>query len=318
MSILITGANGFVGSAVCDLLRKQGVPLKAGMRQPGSGLADAVCVPDLGPEADWAEALRGVEAVVHCAARVHVMRDAAADPLAEFRAVNTQGTLKLARQAAAAGVKRFVFVSSIKVNGERTEPGRPFVPEVDCPPQDPYGLSKYEAEQGLWRISRDHGMEVVVVRPPLIYGPGVRANFLAMMRWISFGIPLPLGALDNRRSLVALGNLADLLVRCVTHPGAPGNTFLVSDGEDVSTTELLRRIGAAMGRPARLIPVPAMLLQLGAGMLGRADMARRLCDSLQVDSSATRERLAWQPPLAMDAALRMTASAFLAGRSGAQ
>ena len=272
-------------------------------------------MPDLGPESDWSALLTGapIDCVIHLAARVHVMNDRAQDPLADFRRANTAGTLQLARQAALAGVRRFVYVSSIKVNGEETLPGRPFVPRVTEAPRDAYGISKFEAERGLAELSRDTGMELVVVRPPLVYGPGVRANFLSMMRWIKRGVPLPLGAIDNRRSLVALDNLVDLLILCGQHPAAAGKTFLVSDGEDLSTTELLRRMGSALGKPARLIPCPSALLTGGAALLGRAGVARRLCGSLQVDVSETREVLGWKPVVGVDAALRKTAAAFLAG-----
>lgn len=313
MTVLVTGANGFVGRAVCAELRRRGASVRAAMRAPKPTDVDAVPMPDLGPESDWSALLAGaaIDCVVHLAARVHVMNDRAPDPLADFRLANTAGTLQLARQAASAGVRRFVYVSSIKVNGEETLPGRPFVPRVTQAPRDPYGLSKFEAERGLAELSRDTGMELVVVRPPLVYGPGVRANFLSMMRWIKRGVPLPLGAIDNRRSLVALDNLVDLLILSTEHPAAAGKTFLVSDGEDLSTTALLRRMGSALGRPARLIPVPPILLTSGAALLGRGDVARRLCGSLQVDVSETREVLGWKPVVDVDAALSKTAAAFL-------
>lgn len=256
---------------------------------------------------DWSAALQNVFSVVHCAARVHVMADAALDPLAAFRAVNVEGTLRLARQAAAAGVTRFVFVSSIKVNGEGTLPGRPYRPSDTPSPKDAYGISKLEAEQGLRKIAAETGMHLVIVRPPLVYGPGVKANFASMMRWVSRGMPLPLGAIDNRRSLVALDNLIDLLVTCLNHPAAPGETFLVSDDDDVSTTELLRRVSVALGRPARLLPVPPSWLEWGAARVGKGDVARRLCGSLQVDITKTRDLLGWRPPLSLDEGLKKAA-----------
>jgi nucleoside-diphosphate-sugar epimerase len=215
--------------------------------------------------------------------------------------------LTLARQAAAAGVRRFVFVSSIKVNGEATQPGHPFTAGDAPAPLDPYGISKMEAEQGLRQIAAETGIEVVIIRPPLVYGPGVKANFAAMMRWLRRGVPLPLGAIDNQRSLVALDNLADLIITCITHPAAANQTFLVSDGQDVSTSELLRRMGRAMGRPARLLPVPAGLLELGAALVGRRDMAQRLCGCLQVDIEKTRQLLGWSPPLTLDQGLTKAA-----------
>jgi UDP-glucose 4-epimerase len=244
---------------------------------------------------------------MHCAARVHVMAESVADPLAEFRRVNVQGTLNLARQAAAAGVRRFVFVSSIKVNGEATQLGRPFMADDAPAPLDAYGVSKMEAEQGLLETARQTGMEVVIIRPPLVYGPGVKANFAAMMRWLRCGVPLPLGAIHNQRSLVALDNLVDLIVTCLTHPAAANQTFLVSDGEDVSTTELLRRMGQALGRPARLIPVPVSWLKLAATLVGKPDVAQRLCGSLQVDIEKTRRLLVWTPPISLDEGLRRAA-----------
>jgi UDP-glucose 4-epimerase len=256
-------------------------------------------------------------AVVHLAARTHVTRDRADDPLAEFRRVNVEGTLNLARLAAAAGVRRFVFVSSIKVNGDHTLPGRPFTADDAPAPTDAYGLSKHEAEIGLRRVAHSTDLELVVIRPVLVYGPGVKANFLTMMRWVSRGVPLPLGAIHNKRSLVASSNLVDLIIVCLGHPAASGQTFLVSDGEDLSTTTLLRRLAKALGRPARLIPIPAALLSTGAGLVGKAAWARRLCGSLQVDIGKTRDLLGWNPPLKLDDALSKTAQHYLRDRAHA-
>jgi UDP-glucose 4-epimerase len=235
------------------------------------------------------------------------MNDTESDPLAAFRRVNVDGTLALARQAIAAGVKRFVFISSIKVNGEGTPPGRPYSANDTPQPQDPYGTSKLEAETALQALARDTGLEVVIVRPVLVYGPGVKANFLNMMRWLDRGIPLPFGAIDNRRSLVAVENLVDLVVTCIGHEAAANQVFLVSDGEDLSTTGLLRRMGQALGRPARLLPVPAGLLSAGAKALGKGSLSQRLCGSLQVDISKTRDLLGWRPPIDVDTALRAAA-----------
>jgi nucleoside-diphosphate-sugar epimerase len=256
--------------------------------------------------------LAGVSVVIHCAARVHVMNEEATEPLAEFRRVNVAGTLRLARQAAEAGVRRFLFVSSIKVNGEHSQPGRPFTADQHPAPGDPYGVSKCEAETGLRALSQETGMEVVIIRPPLVYGPGVKANFLAMMRWLWRGVPLPLGGItDNRRSLVFLDNLVDLIVTCIDHPAAANQTFLVSDDEDLSTTALLRRMAAALGRPARLVPVPVGLITLGARMIGRPGVAQRLCGSLQVDIGKTKELLDWSPPVSVGEGLRRTAEHWL-------
>jgi nucleoside-diphosphate-sugar epimerase len=219
--------------------------------------------------------------------------------------------LNLARQAAEAGVRRFIFISSIKVNGEGTPLGAPYRADAQPQPADPYGISKMEAEQGLRALAGETGMEVVIIRPTLVYGPGVKANFLNMMRWLHKGVPLPFGAIHNRRSLVALDNLVDLIVTCIEHPAAANQTFLVSDGEDLSTTELLRRMATALGAPAHLLPVPSWLLEAGATMLGKKALSQRLCGSLQVDISKTRELLGWTPPLSVDAALRKTAKHFL-------
>jgi nucleoside-diphosphate-sugar epimerase len=240
------------------------------------------------------------------------MRENASQPLAEFRRINVEGTLNLARQAIHVGVRRFIFISSIKVNGEGTLPGQPYCADDVPAPVDPYGISKHEAEQELLQVARETGLELVIIRPVLVYGPSVKANFLSMMRWLHRGIPLPLGAIKNQRSLVALDNLVDLIVTCLHHPKAPNQTFLVSDGQDLSTTELLRRMSAELGRPAHLIPVPAPVLRMAVRLLGRADFAERLCGSLQVDISKTRELLGWVPPVSVDEALKQTARHFLA------
>ncbi|WP_027910597.1 SDR family oxidoreductase [Pseudomonas sp. URMO17WK12:I4] len=316
MRILVTGASGFVGRALAERLsRDVRYQLRAASRNVSvfPPEIDSCFAPSLGSNADWHQALNDVSAVVHSAARVHVMNDTADDPLVEFRKANVDGTLSLARQAAAAGVKRFIFISSIKVNGEGTKPGHPYRADDMPDPQDSYGVSKMEAEQGLRALASETGMEVVIIRPVLVYGPGVKANFRSMMSWLRKGIPLPLGATGNKRSLVAVDNLVDLITTCIDHPAAANQTFLVSDDEDLSTTQLLQRMGKALGRPARLLPVPASLLQAGAAMLGRRAIAQRLCGSLQVDIGKTRELLAWAPPVSVDDALRNTARAFEAG-----
>lgn len=314
--MLLTGASGFVGGAVAaQLLRLGAVNLVLAGRKPVPELLPSsvfVPVAEIDAATDWAAALADVEVVIHCAARVHVMSDTASDPLAEFRKVNVSGTLRLARQAVAAGAKRFIFISSIKVNGERTTSGQPFTADDLPAPVDAYGISKMEAEQGLRALAADSGLEVVIIRPVLVYGPGVKANFRNMMSWLSHGVPLPLGGLGNRRSLVALDNLVDLILICIGHPAAANQTFLVSDGEDLSTTQLLQRMAHALGRSARLLAMPVFLLEAAAAMLGKRAVAQRLCDSLQVDIGKTRGCLGWVPPVSVDVALAKTAEDFQA------
>lgn len=259
----------------------------------------------MGAESGWAPLLTRADVVVHAAARTHVMQDHAVDPLLAFRAINVLGTLSLARQAASAGVRRFVFLSSVKVNGEQTGLGHPFT-VADAPmPEDAYGISKAEAEAGLKAIGAEAGMEIVIIRPPLVYGPGVKANFAAMMQAVRRGLPLPFGGVtNNRRSLVALDNLVDLIVTCIDNPAAANQTFMVSDGEDLSTADLLRRLGATMGRPARLLNIPPALLDAAATLLGKKEVARRLLGNLQVDITHTCDTLNWRPPVSVDEGLR--------------
>ncbi len=309
--ILITGANGTIGRSLVVHLRAHGHDVRAAIRPAHhSDFTEGMVVaPDLGPDANWLPALTGVHTIVHTAARVHVMRDEAADPLLEFRHVNVSGTLQLAKQAAACGVRRIVMVSSVKAMGESTEPNRPFQStDRSSSMLDPYGQSKLEAEAALREVANSYGIEFVIVRSPLVYGPGVKGNFASLLRVVQRGWPLPLGAVtDNRRSFVALDNLVDLLRVCISHPGAANQVLLVSDGYDLSTAELLRRMGQALERPARLVPVPVGLLQVGARCLGRTDMAQRLLGSLQVDISDTCRRLGWTPPVAVDDGLRRAA-----------
>lgn len=318
-NVLITGATGFVGHHLlqCLLANEYYTPIAA-LRissRPIEGV-QTVTIGDLQPNTNWSQALFDVDTVIHLAARVHVMQDTDIDPLEAFRTTNTQVTFNLARQAAAAGVRRLIFLSSIKVNGEHTTADKPFTADETHIPTDPYGISKYEAEQGLRELALQTGMEVVIIRPPLVYGPGVKANVLSIMRWLHKGIPLPLGAIHNQRSLVALDNLVDLIRICIEHPAAANQTFLISDDEDLSTTDLLRRLGSALGKPPCLLPVPQRFLSASLTLLGKGEIAQRLCGSLQIDMSKTRELLTWAPPLSMDEALYKTAQDYLTSKQG--
>lgn len=313
-ALLLTGGTGFVGQALIHRLLKDGhYSLVAAIRRQSAEFSSGVLsvqIGDISVNTDWSAGLVGVKVVIHAAARAHVLNDVAEDPLAEFRRVNVNGTLALAQQAVQAGVKRFIFISSIGVNGNQGS--RPFTVDDLPNPAEPYAVSKYEAELALRQLSSETGMELVIIRPPLVYGPNAPGNFARLIKTVSKGIPLPLGAIYNRRSLVALDNLVDLIVTCIDHPAAANQTFLVSDGEDLSTSDLLRRMGDALGKPARLLPVPSRLLETGALMLGKQALAQRLCGSLQVDISKTRELLGWSPPVGVDEALRRTAVHFLA------
>ncbi len=314
--VLVTGATGFVGGAV--LLRilhdEVALPIAAIRYRQSTTIrffdsVPSVSVGDIDDQTDWTHALSSVSSVVHAAARVHVMAETSVDPLTEFRRVNVGGTLNLARQAAAAGVKRFVFVSSVKVNGEQTLADHGFSEADAAAPQDAYGQSKLEAEMGLRELASDTGMELVIIRPPLVYGSGVKANFAALMRAVQRGWPLPLGAVNNQRSLVGLDNLVDLIVVCLHHPAAANQTFLVSDGQDLSTAELVQGMAKAAGVKARLLPVPVWALQAGASLLGKGAAVQRLCGNLQVDISKARTLLGWVPPVTVAEGLRRATGA---------
>ncbi len=301
MRLMVTGANGFVGKALCRELSKRGLEVREAVRSAGG--SGVYAVGEIDAATDWSVALRDVQAVIHLAARVHVMVDKSGDPLAEFRKVNVAGTENLAMQAARAGVKRLVYVSSIKVNGEATLESGQFS-ELDVPdPRDPYGVSKWEAEQVLHRVAAETGLEVVIIRPPLVYGPGVKGNFAQMIRVLSRGIPLPLASVSNLRSLIYVGNLVDALILCAFHPKAAGQTYLVSDGEDISTPNLLRYLGDAMNRPARLLLCPVTLLKLAGNLTGKSDQIERLLGSLRIDSGKIRRELGWVPPVTIEDAL---------------
>jgi nucleoside-diphosphate-sugar epimerase len=307
-NILITGATGFLGSAFLESLIRENLTFnpivalrnKVNLNQKYFASTKSVIVGSIDGETDWSSALAGVEFVVHTAARVHVMADTSLDPLDDFRKVNVDGTLNLARQAAAVGVRRFVFLSSVKVNGEQTCTGKAFTEDDDPAPQDFYGQSKYEAELGLRQLAKDSGMEFVIIRPPLVYGPGVKANFAALMRAVQRGLPLPLGSVNNQRSLVALNNLVHLIVTCLRHPAAANQTFLVSDGQDISTAELLRSMARAACVSDRLWPVPVWALQASASAVGKGAAVQRLCGNLQVDITKVRTLLDWRPVVTMD------------------
>ncbi len=319
LKVLLTGATGFVGRGVLEAFAA--IPelhLAVAVRSRLSGEFPGVevhSIDGLSATQDWTSALAGVDVVVHAAARVHVMRETAGDPLAEFRAVNVEGTLNLARQAAAAGVRRFIFISSIKVNGESTPPGRPFRAEDVPAPADPYGQSKLEAERALSRLAEERAMEWVVIRPPLIYGPGVGANFASLMRAVQRQLPLPFARVRNQRSLVARDNLVDLLRVCLEHERAANQIFLVSDDHDLSSAELCRHLAMALGVRPRLLPVPVALLQGLAALFGRGAQAQRVLGSLQVDIGKTRELLGWRPPVSVDQALAATARWYRESRS---
>ena len=313
MKVLVTGASGFVGSTLCAHLITKGHAVRGAVRstsdKPLPGV-DVRVVSDLSADTNWSEALVGINAVVHCAARVHIMNEPSVDPLTVFREVNVKGTACLVKQVVDSSVRRFIYISSVKVNGEVTD-GNPFKADDTPAPEDPYGISKWEAEQVLRGIADETNLEIVIIRPPLIYGPGVSANFRRLMQGLMLGMPLPLGAINNSRSLVALDNLVDLIETCLDHPEAVDQTFLVSDGEDLSLKSLLQRTAVALGKPVRLIPIPVSVLRVMLRLLGKADFVKRLCGSLQVDIGKTQNYLDWSPPVSVDDALRKTAKYFL-------
>lgn len=305
MRVLVTGANGFVGHALMDqlALRAELTPvggLRSLSKAPSNDHVYAVC-PDLDPEADWSQCVAGIDVVVHCAARAHLLSDDAVDPIVAFRRINTAGTLKLAQQAAAAGVKHFVFISSIGVNGAQTF-ATAFDEHSPPAPHSPYAISKHEAEIGLFSLAENSGMTVSVVRPPLVYGPGAPGNLARLTGLIQRGLPLPLASVQNKRTLISLTNLVDLLVLCATHPAAPGEIFLAGDPEDVSTADIVRHIARGINKQALLIPFPVHLIDRTLHSLGKGFMAQQLFGSLQVDASKARRLLSWSPPVRPDVA----------------
>jgi nucleoside-diphosphate-sugar epimerase len=314
LDVCVTGASGFVGRELCSALQRSGHRVRAAVRDPRhsvSGCTEVVGVGDIAADPDWNAALHGVDVVVHTAARVHVMRDTASDPLAAFRRVNVAATERLARAAVENGVRRLVFLSSIKVNGDATT-GRAFSAAEPAAPRDAYGISKHEAEQVLQRIARESGLELVIVRPPLVYGPGVGGNFLRLLRLVERGIPLPLGAVHNRRSMIYNGNLADALIACAAHPAAADKTYLVSDGDDRSTSSLIGELASGMGKRARLLRVPPSALDWAGRLTGKREEVERLTGSLVVDSSPIRRELDWHAPFSVHDGLERTTEWFLA------
>ena len=301
--VMVTGASGFIGQSLCAELKRRSIDFIPIIRSKKQA-SDAAMVGSIDPATKWLSLLQDVDSVIHLAARVHVIRDSASDPLAEFRCVNTAGTLNMARQAATAGVRRFIFLSTIGVNGNSTLHGKAFVPTDAPSPHDPYSVSKLEAEFGLRDIAKNTGMEVVIIRPPLVCGTNALGNFGKLTRVVAKGLPLPLASIDNRRSFVGIDNLIDFIVTCLEHPAAANETFLVSDGEDLSTPDLIRRMARAMNQPARLLPMPKFLIMAGATILGKRKMAQRLCESLQVDISKSRTLLGWNPPISVDEGLK--------------
>lgn len=313
MNIIVTGATGFIGSALVQYLHQENHSLRAVVRNIDNSLPLTIqqeLIGGLLPNTDWAPVFNDAETIIHLAARAHVLKDQAVEPLASFRETNTYATLNLAKQAADAGVRRFIFISSIGVNGNQTHDKR-FTADDTPSPAEPYAISKHEAENGLRQVATETGMEVVIIRPPLVYGANAPGNFGQLIKTVESGIPLPLSDIHNQRSLVALPNLIDLITKCVDHPAAANQTFLVSDGEDLSVTELLQRLSLALGRPARLFPLPQSWLETGLTLLGKRAIAQRLCGNLQVDISKTRDLLGWAPPVSVDEALQQTALAWL-------
>lgn len=304
MKIAVTGANGFIGDALTHELCEKGYDVRGIVRSKEQSLnrnsrLEIFAVGEINSDTNWNDALKGIDVVIHLASRVHKLIDVSINPLADYRGVNTGGTQKLAEMSAQAGTRRLIFMSTIKVNGEKTIDAA-FTENHAALPQDPYAISKWEAEQALHNISDATGLEVVILRPPLVYGPGVKANFLRLLQLIDKGVPLPLGYVKNNRSFIYVGNLVDAIIKCVEHHNAANQTFLVSDGQDVSTPELIKMIAGAMGKKARLFPCPVSLLKMIGKGAGKSSEIERLTGSLQVDNSKIRRVLGWKPPYTME------------------
>jgi UDP-glucose 4-epimerase len=306
--ILVTGASGFVGAALCSEMTRRAIPFIPALRKAVA--SDQYQIGDINARSDWRPALSGCDAVVHLAARVHQMEEPAADLPVLYRLTNVDASVTLARQAAESGVRKFLYVSTVKVNGEASG-AHPFSSEDPPHPDDPYAISKWEAEQALTQLCDDLDMELVIVRPPLVYGPGVRANFARLMQLVRAGIPLPFGLVRNRRSLVALDNLVDFLLLCLEAPAASGRTWLVSDQHDLGSADLIRIIASAMRKPARLLPVPPLLLSFLGTLSGKGKAVSRLTDSLQVDARPATEILGWKPTVTVEMAIQSTVDHFL-------
>lgn len=315
MNILITGATGFIGNAVIQELLTHTTHRITALTRPTSQSLPAgverLEIDTINGETDYGDRLKAFQVIIHLAARVHVLNEAAMSSYHPYQMLNVDGTQNLASQAAATGVKRFIFLSSIKVNGESTRPGQPFKADDPPHPSDAYAVSKYEAERSLILLSRSTDMEVVIIRPPLVYGPGVKANFHKLIDLVHTGLPLPFGSINNYRSLVSISNLTSLIRQCLDHPNAANRIFLVSDDRDVSTTELIRIIADSMDVPGRLIRFPQSLLRLFSKMFGKDELGRRLLDNLQVDISKTKSELDWHPPSTLEEAIRQTTSHYL-------
>lgn len=312
--VLLTGATGFVGQRLQNACRDSSIPLKCAVRSlTGESESGVFSVGSIDGSTNWNSVLLGVDVVIHLAARAHIMKDSASDPLIEYRKVNCEGTLNLAWQAASAGVKRFIFISTIKVNGELTAGRNPFTENVTEPPDDYYGLSKYEAEIGLREVSVKTGMEVVIIRPPLVYGPSVKANFRNLIKLADSAIPLPFGWIHNKRSMVYVENLVDFIIQCIGHPAAANQTFLVSDGEDISLSGLISMMRKFLGRPVRILPVPLILFRIAGRLTGKKAVVDRLIGDLRLDSSKGRELLHWRPPFSVEQGINATITAYLEG-----
>jgi len=309
-NVLVTGANGFIGRVLCLALRQSGYGVREAVRNAAENRPDVIAVGNIGHDTHWTAALNGIRVVIHLSARAHILSDSAADPLTEFRAVNVEGTKRLAQQAAECGVQRLIFVSSIGVLGNSTELGEAFSERSIPQPKSLYAIAKWEAEEVLQQLHRETGLEIVVVRPPLVHGPGAPGNMARLLKGVYRGMPLPLANIDNHRSLVGVDNLASFLIRCVDAPAAANETFVISDEQNLSTTELIRLLADALNRPARLFPLPESAARMAARLVGKESMVDQLWGSLLVDSSKAYQHLGWKPPLTAAEGIKKMAQAY--------